>query len=452
MMGKANKERRAAKKRKAGRRYSEYRGYSDHRGGQAGPGPATGLDLRWLLLGAAGAAGTRGDLPAAIWEAICVEAARRGHGGVGIVIDEVFCDCLESVWEGGWQPGEAARAVRRGRGGDHADLVATAIAASHGAIRLAPPPRWVEQLEEMEAAGQWWGPGRDWLEAWARRRGMRWEEALRTAAETLGVLMGLPATEALLPPPSQWKSLSMVNTGPGDVMEESILRKVRALLAKAESTDFEHEADALTAKAQELMARHTIDEAVARGSRSGPREKPVARRVAVDDPYARAKSTLLAGIASANSVRVVWDDEQALMTLVGFQSDVDGVDVLFTSLLMQASRAMLARGRVRDTRGHSRTRSFRQSFLVAFAQRIHERLVMAAGQARQDAEHDLGRSLLPVLAGRSDEVDGYTAELFPYLSRSRGATATNPDGWVAGRASADMATLGPVQQRLEGTG
>jgi hypothetical protein len=444
-VGKANKERRAAKKRKAGRRHSE------HRCGPDGPGPAPRLDLRWLLVSAAEAAGTRGDLPASVWEVICSEAERRGRGGAGLVVDDIFCDCLQSTWERGWQPREVARAVRRGRGGEHADLVVTAIVAAHGAVGLPAPPPWVEQLEEMGALGQWWGSGRDWLRAWADRRGVRWEEALRAAAETLGVLMHLPKTEVLLPPPSQWQSLSMARTGPGAVTDASVLEKVRALLAKAESTSFEHEADALTAKAQELMARHAIDEAVAGGLADASREKPVARRLAVDDPYARAKSSLLAAIASANGVRAVWDEEQALMTLVGFESDIDGVDVLFTSLLMQASRAMLARGRVRDTRGHSRTRSFRQSFLVAFAQRIHERLVTAARQARQDAEQDLGRSLLPVLAGRSDEVDGYTAELFPQLGRSRGATVTNPDGWVAGRTSAEMAVLGPVQQRLEDT-
>jgi hypothetical protein len=444
-VGKANQQRRAAKKRKAGRRYSE------HRCGPAGPGPASRLDLRWLLVGAAGAAGARGDLPASAWGAICTEAARRGHGAVGLVIDDIFRDCLASTWERGWQPREVARAVRRGRGGDHADLVVTAIAAAHGAVGLLPPPPWVEQLEEMGALGQWWGSGRDWLSAWADRRGAQWEEVLRAAAETLGVLMHLPETEVLLPPPSQWESLRLPGRGPGAVMDESVLAKVRALLAKAESTSFEHEADALTAKAQELMARHAIDEAVARGLGGAAPGKPVARRLGVDDPYARAKSGLLAAIASANGVRAVWDEEQALMTLVGFESDIDSVDVLFTSLLMQASRAMLARGRVRDSRGHARTRSFRQSFLVAFAQRIHERLVTAARQARRDAEQDLGRSLLPVLAGRSDEVDAYTAELFPQLGRSRGATVTNPDGWVAGRTSAEMAVLGPVQQRLEGT-
>ncbi len=139
------------------------------------------------------------------------------------------------------------------------------------------------------------------------------------------------------------------------------------------------------------------------------------------------------------------------MTLVGFEADLDTVEVLFTSLLMQSSRAMLAKGRIRDARGRSRTRSFRQSFFVAFAQRVHERLVVAAGQARQSAEHDLGRDLLPVLAGRRDEIDDYTAKLFPHLVKAKGSSVTNREGWVAGRAAAEMATLGPEQQRLDGT-
>ena len=37
-----------------------------------------------------------------------------------------------------------------------------------------------------------------------------------------------------------------------------MLERVRALLAKAESTTFPEEADALTAKAQQLMTRHAL--------------------------------------------------------------------------------------------------------------------------------------------------------------------------------------------------
>ena len=69
------------------------------------------------------------------------------------------------------------------------------------------------------------------------------------------------------------------------------------------------------------------------------------------------------------------------MTVVAHADDLDAIDMLFTSLLVQATRAMLAKGPHEDRFGRSRTRSFRQSFLVAFAGRIHERLVAATAAA-----------------------------------------------------------------------
>jgi hypothetical protein len=75
---------------------------------------------------------------------------------------------------------------------------------------------------------------------------------------------------------------------------------------------------------------------------------------------------------------------------------------------------------------------------------------MAARLARETAERDLGRSLVPVLAGRKEEVDDFTARLFPHVTKAKTSSVTNPDGWLAGRAAAEMADLGPIQQRLDG--
>ena len=59
----------------------------------------------------------------------------------------------------------------------------------------------------------------------------------------------------------------------------------RALLAKAEATDDPAEAETFTAKAQELMTRHAVDEAVLRSSQQD--EIPVAtRRVHLQPPDA----------------------------------------------------------------------------------------------------------------------------------------------------------------------
>lgn len=58
---------------------------------------------------------------------------------------------------------------------------------------------------------------------------------------------------------------------------------MRALLAKAESTEFPQEAEALTARAQEMMARHSIDLALLEQDPEEP-EAAAARRLPVDSP------------------------------------------------------------------------------------------------------------------------------------------------------------------------
>ena len=51
---------------------------------------------------------------------------------------------------------------------------------------------------------------------------------------------------------------------------DAVLARIRQLLAKAESTTFEAEALAFTAKAQELMTRHAIDAALVHDTAAGP--------------------------------------------------------------------------------------------------------------------------------------------------------------------------------------
>ena len=453
-MGRRSQERRAAKQRteqdRARRRAAAGPGVQGRRGGGTWRG-GLGSQLR-LFLASAAMAAAEDPLAGKESAAVLAEAAADlGHLAVGMAVASVTEEVLASVWEGGWQPAEVTRAVRRRRSPRHEALVRTAVAASASAAGSgdrSPPVPWQAQLEALGATTRWWGPGADWLGPLALRDGLAYEEALAVAVESLGVLYALPALERLLPVPSEWgragseQLFDLPDDHPG-------LAKVRALLAKAESTSFPAEAEALTAKAQELMARYAIDEALA-ASRGERRDRPRSRRVAVDDPYAAAKSHLLHVVAEANRVRSVWRPEWAMMSLVGFEGDLDAVELLYTSLLVQGSRAMLARGSVVDGHGRSRTRSFRQSFLLSFAGRIGERLTEAAAHAEREAEAELGGALLPVLAGRRDEVEHEVEVLFPRLQRVRGPAVTNREGWVAGRVAAERATLGPDAAQLPG--
>ena len=255
-------------------------------------------------------------------------------------------------------------------------------------------------------------------------------DSLPMAVEVLALLLSLPVLPRPGAPPSR---------RPRDTR---VLEKVRALLAKAESTTFPEEAEALSAKAQELMARHAIDSAMvaAGGGAADVEDGPTGVRVPVDDPYAGAKSILLAEVAGANRCRAVWSKGLGFSTVLGFESDLEFVDVLYTSLLVQATSAMVAAGSQVDRGGRSRTRSFRQAFLLAYASRIGQRLREAEAASRAAAAEEYGEALLPVLADRSAAVKAAEAEAFPHLV-SRSVSISNAAGWAAGNAAADLASL-----------
>lgn len=256
--------------------------------------------------------------------------------------------------------------------------------------------------------------------------------SVAVAIEVLALLVSLPP----LPP------LGTGSPAPRRRASDTrVLEKVRALLAKAESTTFPEEAEALSAKAQELMARHAIDEAmVGAGAERGADEGPAGVRVPVDDPYASAKSILLSEVASANRCRAVWSKGFGFCTILGYESDLQFVDVLYTSLLVQATSAMVAAGPQVDGRGRSRTRSFRQAFLLAYATRIGHRLREAEAAVRAAAAEAYGDALLPVLADRSAAVAAAEASAFPHLQQ-RVVSVSNAAGWAAGKAAADLASL-----------
>ena len=155
----------------------------------------------------------------------------------------------------------------------------------------------------------------------------------------------------------------------------------------------------------------------------------------MDNPYESPKASLLQTVAKANRCRTVWHNELGLSTVVGFQADLEAVELLFTSLLVQANAAMLRAGAKRDAYGRSRTRAFRQSFLIAYATRIGERLPQVTEQAEQQAgTASSGRGLLPVLRVRQQAVDDAVGEIFGgTLTSGRAVRATDAEAYRSNR-------------------
>ncbi|MFR9775873.1 DUF2786 domain-containing protein [Micromonospora sp. MS34] len=335
------------------------------------------------------------------------------------------------LWPRGWQPVDLDRIATRRLAPRGTRLLRDVLAAQRRE-QPGPVPRWFDdQLAELGAA---WDADAGWLDR--RAEGDR-ITTLRDAVDALGLVEGLPPIATLRPPPG---ATTATPRAAAPAAGSRMLDRVRALLAKAESTTFAAEAEALTGKAQELMARHSIDAALLDATAERP-DQPSGVRLGTDAPYAAAKALLIQEVAGANRCESVWSDDLGFATVLGFPADLAAVELLHTSLLVQATAAML-RGRGKRRKGSGRrTKGYDESFLNAFALRIGERLRAAtAAEERAAAEERDDDRLLPVLAARSDAVRERVDQLFPGTTRHR-LQVRDAEGWTSGTSAADRASL-----------
>jgi hypothetical protein len=339
---------------------------------------------------------------------------------------------LAAAWARGWQPADVVRAVGRTDGVGHTGLAADLIAAQAARYEASEvDERWAAQVPVPRITLA--DPGA-FLDRWGATAGVDPVLAVRYAVEVLATVEALPVIPLLMAPPGRATTQARTPTagrtrakGRPDAASR-MLDRVRALLAKAESSEFPSEAEAFTAKAQELTARHSLDHALLTGGSGG--EQPEAVRVGVDSPYEEAKALLLQNVAEANLARSVWSAELGFATIFGFPDDLRAVELIYASLLVQGTAAMVREG------SGKRARSFRQSFLYAYATRIGQRLRTATEGARQGTAEDL----LPVLASREMAVRDKVAEVFGEFTTRR-TRIRDERGWRSGTAAADNVPL-----------
>ncbi|MEU7578760.1 DUF2786 domain-containing protein [Streptomyces sp. NPDC041068] len=328
---------------------------------------------------------------------------------------------LTRAWRNGWQPADVLRLVRRDLEDPHVRLAASLI-HTETARYAHLPPRWAPQLADIGPTEE---PAQD-----------RFSRAT-THLQLYRLLLRLPPLEPVGPPPGE--ALPAPAEG-----EPRTLTRIRALLAKAEATGYPEEAEALTAKAQELMARHSLDEALL-AARTHAKDVPAACRIGVDAPYETAKAILLDAVAAANRCRAVWNEAYGFSTVVGFEPDLEAVELLHTSLLVQGTAAMTKAEAQQRAGGRKRTKTFRQSFLMAYAHRIGGRLADAGEHAMTEAaaEGESRAALLPALAARDVAVTDRAERMFPETTTTRVRGVTDGEGWAHGTAAADRAQVAP---------
>ena len=162
-----------------------------------------------------------------------------------------------ALWQHGWQPAELIRLARR-TDARLGQLAVTAVAADHAlraqsTLSLA----WAEQIRRLALPQIQSNTG--WVSAAAAREGLDRVGLISLVVRLLAVLGAAGPLPTIIGPPGAQSDDHTRDAMRG--VDDPVLVKVRALLAQAESTTFEAEAEVFTAKAQELMARHSIDSA-----------------------------------------------------------------------------------------------------------------------------------------------------------------------------------------------
>ena len=230
--------------------------------------------------------------------------------------------------------------------------------------------------------------------------------------------------------------------------------KIAALLAKAEATDNDHEAEAFSAKAEALMIKWGVDEAMlaAVAGNNNP-EKIVKADLEQTGVYHTAwmmlANNIAIGLGSLQTVRSTWKNT-TMVHVIGHESDVARFRMLFESLKAQADGAVkhwwkLNRDSFTDWDGTvDQGTGFRarRSFLISFGSVVNRRL---RAERREVVAETTGADL--VLVSRSKRVEEALGDFFPRLgtgraSRMHGSAA----GHAAGRAAGQSANLGGSRQ------
>lgn len=127
---------------------------------------------------------------------------------------------------------------------------------------------------------------------------------------------------------------------------DKMLERVRALLAKADSTNFPEEADAFRAKADELMTAYAIEQWMIDEAQAGvnARPKPESRDIDTSWYWTNSRKdelwSLFHGLARHCRCKVIYWRGYNTTPVIGLPSDLDYFDMLFTHLMLQMAKGL----------------------------------------------------------------------------------------------------------------
>lgn len=228
--------------------------------------------------------------------------------------------------------------------------------------------------------------------------------------------------------------------------------KIAKLLAKAEATDNEHEADAFTAMAERLMVKWGIEEAVVRSKmgNGAKAEAIVVESIRFEGRYAPAHISLgasvLAGLGNLRCLQTTHRGENARsLKIIGHEGDVARAIQLLTSLQLQVVTAQRKWWRTfgsKDYLTENEKFKARRQFVMSFGSTVGERLAKIRREeiVVTDTQSGVVGTAL-VLLDRKAAVDEYMTSAYGKLRSGRGMQGSNY-GHSEGRQAGNTARLG----------
>jgi hypothetical protein len=232
--------------------------------------------------------------------------------------------------------------------------------------------------------------------------------------------------------------------------------KIAKLLRKAETTDSEAEADALTERAMALMVKYAINEQLLAQARGLDAPDTIEQHiVSYTGIFHMALFDIGRNVAKANNLRTlinrVTGKTQTDLYMIGYTKDIANAKLLDASVQVQASTAMQRWYREQDTTGRTpmEKSKMRREFLFGFAQGLAFKLDRAAksgveqavaAETERTGDGDQARKSTDlVIISKKEKVDEWMDERYGDSLRSVRRNYSRVAGGYAARSAGDEA-------------
>lgn len=228
--------------------------------------------------------------------------------------------------------------------------------------------------------------------------------------------------------------------------------RIAKLLAKAEKTTPE-EAAALTEAAERMMLKYGIEQAIINAKRAGKQhavdEKMMRVIVSYTGVYAKAmRMAMIAAVDAFNTVKIVVDSSKKTKTeflwLLGYESDVEQMKVLVTSLQLQCISALSTWAKKADFTGMTAMEKYkaRRTFIVAFGDGVATRIRTARRSVIQESAASGAPGVELALRDRRSAVDDWMNQQFNLQAGKATRMSFDYTGYGAGHTAGKNANTG----------